>query len=92
MNGSMEKRNHLVEILTNELPVLRARLGVTQEDVAERIGISRQTYNSIETKKKPMNWTVFVALLTIFRGDAKTCQMLNEMTEFKEDVIKELEI
>ena len=38
--------------LTAELPVLRARLGVSQEKMASAIGVSRQTYSAIETKTK----------------------------------------
>lgn len=45
-------RRDLIQKLTHELPVLRARLGASQVDIDERIGISRQTYNSIETKKR----------------------------------------
>ncbi|WKY49042.1 hypothetical protein Q5O24_06945 [Eubacteriaceae bacterium ES3] len=38
--------------LINDLPVLRARIGASKEDVASRSGISRQTYNSYETKRE----------------------------------------
>ena len=40
-------RSHLMETLTYELPVLRTRLGLSQQELAEKVGISRQTYNSI---------------------------------------------
>ena len=46
------RREALMERFTYELPVLRAQLGASQAEVAEKIGISRQTYNSIETKKE----------------------------------------
>lgn len=55
MNTSGETSNgrkSLIKVLTHELPVLRARLGASQADIAEKIGVSRQTYNSIETGKK----------------------------------------
>ena len=41
----------IMEKLRVELPVLRTRLGISQERAAEIIGISRQTYNAIETGK-----------------------------------------
>ena len=47
-------RNKLIEILTDELPVLRAKIGVSQDDISNIIGISRQTYSAIETKKRKM--------------------------------------
>ena len=37
--------------MKNRLKVERAILNVTQEELAERIGVSRQTINSIETNR-----------------------------------------
>lgn len=62
--------------LTNELPVLRARLGLSQEEVADRIGVSRQTYNSIEGKRRNMSWSTCVALAVLFSSNKKTRKMI----------------
>ncbi len=45
-------RNKMTELLRSELPVLRAKARVSQGEIAEKIGISRQTYSSIETGKR----------------------------------------
>ncbi|SHL65610.1 helix-turn-helix transcriptional regulator [Flavobacterium xanthum] len=37
--------------MKNRLKVERAILNITQEELAERIGVSRQTINSIETNR-----------------------------------------
>ncbi|TDE03932.1 helix-turn-helix transcriptional regulator [Flavobacterium sandaracinum] len=37
--------------MKNRLKIERAILNVTQEELAERIGVSRQTINSIETNR-----------------------------------------
>lgn len=37
--------------MINNIKVERARNSLTQSDLAERVGVSRQTINSIETKK-----------------------------------------
>ena len=63
---SMDIRNKMIELLRNELPVLRAKARVSQEDIAEKIGISRQTYSSIETGKRERSWTTFLALIAFF--------------------------
>lgn len=81
-----EMRKELVQKLTHELPVLRARLGISQADIAERIGISRQTYNSIETKKREMGWTTFVALIAVFQNNKETRRMLNNIDGFERDI------
>ena len=41
-----------IELLVEELPTLRAKIVLSQSEVGEIIGVSRQTYSAIETKKK----------------------------------------
>lgn len=83
------KRRELIDALIIELPVLRARIGASQADISERIGISRQTYNAIENGKKSMSWTAFLALYAVFSNDERTLQMLNSIDIFRENSSKE---
>lgn len=62
--------------LVNELPVLRARLNLSQEDVADRIGVSRQTYNSIESKRRSMTWNTCISLVTLFASNERSRKMM----------------
>lgn len=48
MNNT-EKHLRIMELLREELPVLRAKEKVSQEKLVEKIGVSRQTYSTIET-------------------------------------------
>lgn len=73
-----------MEKLRCELPVLRARLGISQERAAEIIGISRQTYNAIETGKREMTWPIFLSMVAFFQNNKQTEQMLKQIDEFKE--------
>ena len=41
--NAMSAKQELIETFRSELPVLRAKAKVSQEIVAEKIGISRQT-------------------------------------------------
>lgn len=41
-----------IDLLVEELPTLRAKIGLSQSEVGKIIGVSRQTYSAIETKKK----------------------------------------
>ena len=67
--NSMSTKQELVEEFRNELPVLRAKARVSQEIVAEKIGISRQTYSGIETGKRDISWTIFLALVAYFQNN-----------------------
>lgn len=70
-------RNKMTELLRNEMPVLRAKARVSQGEIADKIGISRQTYSSVETGKKEMSWTTFLALIAYFQNNESTRQMLD---------------
>lgn len=65
--------NRMVENLT----VLRAKLGVTQAELAEIAGISRQTILSIEKKQRGMTWNMFLALLFIFTSNEGTAPLVD---------------
>ena len=83
-SASEIQREKLVEQFREELPVLRAKRRLSQENVAEAIGISRQTYSMIETGKKEMSWTIFLALVTFFQSDTKTKKLLEHTPNFSD--------
>lgn len=62
----------LIDLLVEELPTLRAKIGLSQSEVSEIIGVSSQTYSAIETKKKKMTWSVYLALILLFSINEKT--------------------
>jgi DNA-binding XRE family transcriptional regulator len=64
-------KDELVAKLVSNLPSLRAKLGITQSDLAISIGIGRQTLLAIENLRGRMRWDTFLAAVVIFsRGEA----------------------
>jgi putative transcriptional regulator len=53
--------------MKNRLKVLRAERNWTQADLAERLGVSRQTVNSIETEKYEPSLSLAFAIASLFR-------------------------
>lgn len=86
IENSIYLRNTIIELLRKELPVLRAKARVSQGEIAEKIGISRQTYSSIETGKREMSWTTFLALITYFQNNENTRKMINEINGLSEGI------
>ncbi len=76
---STTEQDRLILLLTDELPVLRARLRISQDELSRRIGISRQTYSLIENKKQKMTWVTFMAFIAFFQNNAKTRTALADM-------------
>ena|GEM_PF-750349 len=65
-----------IEILTNELKVLRAKAGITQQELADKLGVSRQTYGMIENRTYDMAWSQFLALVFLFKSNEGTAKIL----------------
>lgn len=61
-----------IDKLAENLSMLRAKAGVTQSDVADRIGIARQTYSAIECGRNKMSWNTFMSLIFFFKENKKT--------------------
>ena len=72
-----ERKEKLVTNLTNNLPVLRTMLHMSQSDLANRLGLSRQQIVSIETKKRRMTWATFLAAVLVFKSNKETNQLLS---------------
>lgn len=61
-----------IDKLAENLSMLRAKAGITQGDVADRIGIARQTYSAIECGRSRMSWNTFMSLIFFFKENKKT--------------------
>ena len=84
------KKYELITRMTDNLKVLRNKLSFTQEELAEKVGISRQTLVNIENKKRDMSWNTFVALITVFRAENSTSDLLNHFGIYTEELCRYL--
>nr|WP_298003400.1 helix-turn-helix transcriptional regulator [uncultured Flavobacterium sp.] len=53
--------------MKNSIKVERARHDLTQGDLAEKVGVSRQTINSIETKKYVPSAVLALKIAQVFQ-------------------------
>ncbi|MDO5636107.1 MAG: helix-turn-helix transcriptional regulator [Myroides sp.] len=53
--------------MKNSIKVERARHNLTQGDLAEKVGVSRQTINSIETKKYVPSAVLALKIAQVFQ-------------------------
>lgn len=52
--------------MKNKLKVERAKMDMTQQDLADKIGVSRQTINSIESQKYVPSTVLALKLSALF--------------------------
>ena len=71
------QKDELITAMTDNLQMLRVRLGLTQVQMAEMIGVGRQTYLAVEKKHHKMSWNMFLSLLMVFTKNPETDTILN---------------
>lgn len=81
-----ELKEIYLERMVENLPVLRAKLGVTQNELAEIAGISRQTILSLEKRQRGMTWNMFLALLYVFTANESTAPLV-DLFQIRDDVL-----
>ncbi len=68
-----------IHTLEKELPFLRAKVGISQSELSNFIGISRQTYSSIESGRREMSWNTYLSLLFFFDYHVATHHILRTL-------------
>lgn len=76
----------LIKNMTENLPTLRKRLGISQEELSEKVGVSRSTIAGIENKKRSMSWNMLLSLLLIFIKNEDTDRLLNVMGIYTDEL------
>ena len=70
-------RKNYITKLSDNLAMLRAKAGVSQAELAEVIGIARQTYSAFECGRKSMGWNTFMSLILFFKEKKKTSDIIS---------------
>ena len=53
--------------MKNNLKVERAKLNITQQDLADKVGVSRQTINSIEAERYVPSTVLAIKISNVFK-------------------------
>ncbi len=86
-NLTKEEQKLYMDALADELAPLRARAGISQGELAYLVGVSRQTYSSIELKKKKMSWSTYLSLIMVFDSIVSTHDELRDLPAFPTELI-----
>lgn len=81
-----DTREILIDKMTENLPVLRKKLKLSQENLAKFIGSSRYTVMLIETKKRRMTWNTFLSLVLLFDKNEETAILLRALEIYTDEL------
>ena len=81
-----EEKDRFIATLTPNLTVLRTRAEISQEELANLIGVSRQTYSAIERKVRKMAWSTYLSLVLFYDYNQKTHKMIRQLSIFPKEL------
>jgi DNA-binding XRE family transcriptional regulator len=73
---SKKHRETLMKNMCDNLAVFRTKLNLSQGDLADRLGVTRQTVSAFESGQRALTWSVFLALVLIFFTNNETKRLL----------------
>lgn len=71
LQGQRERTTAVMGSVRNEVRALRVGRGLSQADLAEAMGVSRQTINSIEKERYTPSLPLAIALARFFRTNVE---------------------
>ena len=83
---TLDEKEILIQKMTENLPVLRKKLKLTQEELADIIGSSRHTVMLIESGKRRMTWNTFLSLVLLFEKNESTAVLLRTFEIYTKDL------
>lgn len=86
---SIEKKALLQKFAT-EIPAIRKALSMSQSELGNKVGVSRQSISSIERGIVPLTWdTLLAIMMVVMVNDAHLYEQVVQSNHL-EDVINEL--
>ena len=89
-NIDKQYKENCIEIMVENLVALHAKAGITQEELANLVGVSRQTYYAIETNRRALSWNTYLSLLLFFDTNISTHVMLRDLNAYPVDLMKKM--
>ena len=79
-----------VNAMAHNLPILRVATNMTQAELAEKVGVSRQTIVALETKKRPIPWSLYLAFVCVFDQYDSSRKICESFELFDSEFVKSI--
>ena len=80
------KKEEYINNLLPHLATLRARVGISQDELAGLVGISRQTYCLTESGSRSISWNTFLSIIMFYDYNSRTHDLIRSIGAFPDDL------
>lgn len=83
-------QNSYCSKLVDYLPTLRSVAKITQNQLAKKLGVTRSTIVVVESRKRPLQWYMYLAMVLVFMQNEDAKKMINSFELFDGDVLTKI--
>jgi DNA-binding XRE family transcriptional regulator len=73
------------------LPLLRESLEITQNGLSKKLGVTRTTVMTFESRKRLLLFPMYLALITVFMSHEDSCKIMEAFELFDREFVREIE-
>lgn len=81
------EKEGFIAVLTPYLALLRTQAAVSQGELANLIGVSRQTYSAVERGVRKMSWNTYLSLVLFYDHNQKTHRLIRHLSLFPSELV-----
>lgn len=80
-------QDEFISRMVKNLPILRAAVDMTQEQLGLKLGVSRQTIVAIENGKSPLTWSLYLSTVCVFELYEESKVLIDKLDLFSRDFV-----
>jgi len=92
MQLSRCEKEKYIELLTPDLVLLRKKANISQDELANIIGTSRQNYGAIERCSREMTWNTYLALIFFYNSYSVTKDFFKMLDSYPRELFDKLHL
>ena len=82
-----EEKLHFIDVLTPELVMLRNKARISQDELSNLLGVSRQTYGAIERGTRRMTWNTYLSIILFYDTNQSTHELIRSVGAFPMELV-----
>ena len=86
--GAMQKE--YIGRMVKNLPTLRMTAGFTQAQLGKKVGMSRQSIVAIENEKRPLPWSLYLAMVLVFMQNENSKKLMESFELYDEAFLQKI--
>lgn len=85
----LEKKERMIESLVKKLPIIRQEMHISQTELGEMVGLSRQSISAIERGTSKLSWNNYLAIMMFLLANEDKCSsIINNNNTYVNEVIE----